>query len=83
MITNVEVRQRRQTLCRISTPTVATSGSHTVAYEDAYWTGTRKRKEASGGSCAQSLAKSYSSYDPEVRNLTIYRPERTHGVSGR
>jgi len=83
MFTNIDVWPRHQTLCKISIQNVATSGSHTAACKDAYSTGTRIVKRASGGGFVQSRAKPSSSYDPEVRKLIRYQPKRTHDVSVR
>lgn len=83
MFTNIDIWPRYQTLGGISILITATSNSHTAACKDAYSTGTRIVKRASGGGFVQSRAKASSSYDPEVRDRMGYRPERTHNVGGR
>ena len=83
MLTNVDVWPCHQTLGRVSVLIVATSDLHTAACKEAYSTGTRIVKRASGGGFVQSRARASSSYDPGVRNRMRYRPGKTHNVSGR
>ena len=56
---------------------------HTAACKDAYSTGTRIVKMASGGGFVQSRARASSSYDSEVRNQIRYQLGRAHDVGGR
>ena len=81
--TNIDVWPGHQTLGGVSILIVAKSVSHTAACKDAYSTGTRIVKMASGGGFVQSRATASSSYDPEVRNGMRYWLERTHNVGVR
>lgn len=83
MFTNINVWPRHQTLGRVSILMVATSDSHTAACKDAYSTGTRIVKIASGGGFVQSRAKASSSYGLKVRGGVTYQLERTNNVGGR
>ena len=83
VFTNIDVWPGHQTLGEVSILIVAKSVSHTAACKDAYSTGTRIVKMASGGGFVQSRARASSSYDLEVRNQIRDWLERTHNVGGR
>ena len=81
--TNINVWPRHQALGGVSILIVAKNVCHTAACKDAYSTGTRIVKMASGGGFVQSLAVASSSYDPKVRNWMIYLQRGTHNKGGR